>query len=170
MRWAAVATKCWNSRSVSPQFTGEVHLPGDLDKAACRIQVVANLVVGHGFYHGVGQPFSLEIIQRMFDELPANTAAPRLRNDGQIWDSALACVSFQAGGDISQNPAGLFRDKNSSRVGRDVFINMPGFAPAPVVAMQNAQALFHALIEGEAIEGFDRHPFEFREITGLVQS
>jgi len=163
--------ECWcKSEGIRSQLPSEMNLPGNLHKTAGGIEVLPNGVLGHCFNDGIGQALGAEIVQRMFDELAAKPATAELLGDCQIGNTSLARVPVETGSDVADHASLAFGDKNAGWVRRDVFIDMAGFAPTPIMPTERAQGGLKILLDCDTAEGFDGEPFDALQIVRAVQT
>lgn len=134
------------------QFAGEVDLAGDFDEAAGRIQMMAGGVLGHRFDHGVGETFAAKIVERVLDQLAAQTAIAEISGDGQIRNASFAGFAVNHGRDVADDMSFGFGDENAGGIGRNIFVDVTSFAPAPVVAVENAERLLDVFLERDTGE------------------
>jgi hypothetical protein len=147
-----------------------VSLAGDFHKTAGRVEVLANGILCHGLDYGKGHPFGAEILQRMFDELAAQTAAAKLRGNSKVRDAAFASFAIETSGNVTDKLALGFRYENTCRVRRDIVIDVTRFAPTPIVAVENAKGCFDIFLDGDAPERGDGEPFDCFQVIGAIEA
>ena len=129
--------------------------------------MLADGVVHHRFDHREGHAFAAEIGERVFDQLAAEAAAAREFVHGEIGDAAFARIAVEARGDPAEDGAVFLGDENAHWIGLAVFIDVAGFAPAPVAAAEHAELFLDVLINGKALESLDGEAAKFGQIGGL---
>ena len=139
-------------------------LPGDFDKAACRIKVLADFVSLECLDHRVGQTLAAKVIQSVLDEPATESLASRFGDKRDIGNATLAGRTVHRRRDVAHYLAFALRDKNSARVGSSIVIDVAHLSPSPVVAVQNSQMLLQQLIDGRAAKSFGGDPFEHFKI------
>lgn len=145
-----------------------MHLPRDFDKAARCIQVLTDGVLGHRFDHGIDQSLVAKVSQCVLNQLPAEPLAAEIGGDGQVGDPPFASRTIDDRRDVADDRARPLRDKNSRRVRRDVFIDVAGLAPLPIVTTQHTQRLFDILFERHTVEGSNGQLFDGHQICGPI--
>src|SRR5690606_8840463 len=58
-----------------------------------------------------------------------------------------------------------FEDEDPFGVAGGVGVHVPPFAPLPVAAVDDAEYLFHVLVDGDALKGFDGHLAEEGQVV-----
>ena len=142
------------------QLSCEVDLPRDFYKTACRIKMLPCFILRHRFNHRVGHAFPAKIIQGVFNEPPPESMTAKLRGHGEIWNAAFASFTIDQRCDVAGDVASSFCHKDAARICRHVFIDVAGFAPAPVMAVKNAARLLDVLLQRHAGERRDCKAFD----------
>lgn len=145
-------------------------LPRDLRETTSRIQVLTGFILRHGFDHRVSQTLAPEVIQSVFNELVSQPLTTVVRSNGQIRNAALATLAINQRRNVAEDPTLTFGNEHSSGIGRNVFIDVACFAPAPVPTVQDAQRRLDVLFERHSGKRFDRQPFDGFQIVRLVNT
>src|SRR5947207_1242200 len=111
----------WKNRGLTPcastlEPARKMDLPGDFDESTSRVEMLSDFILGHGFYHGVFQTFPAEIIERMFDQLPAQPLAAKLGVYGQIGNPASTRLAIDPRRDVPNHISLGFSHKDSVRI------------------------------------------------------
>ena len=91
-------------------------------------------VVIHRLDHRERHSLPSEIVKRMFDEEPTNTASSHGLIDRQIRYAALASSVVYARANVAENLIEFLCNKNTCRIRLDVLVDMSRFSPTPVMA------------------------------------
>src|SRR5213595_334191 len=103
--------------------------------------MMAGGVLGHGFNHRVDQAFAAEVIERVLDQLAAQTAIAKISGHRKIRNAAFPSLAIDHRGDVADDAAFGFGDEDSRWISCHVFVDVTRFAPAPVAPMKNPKRL-----------------------------
>jgi len=145
-------------------------LASDFNEAAGRVQVLADGVLRHCFDYRENHFFGSEIIQSVFDELPAQTAASELSDHSQVGNASSAGFAIDTSRDIADHAAVGLSDKNPSWIGSHIFVYVSRFAPAPIMSVENSEMSFDIFFDGHAAKGLNGQPFYRFQVRGSIRS
>src|SRR5215471_11549173 len=117
--------------------------------------MIADSVLCESLDLGVGEAGSAKVSQSVLEQLPPQALIAERSIDREIGNVADSGLAILPGGDVADNLAVVFRDENAGRFAGHIHVNMPSFAPSPVVAVDRPKSLFNAVVDGDALKAFD---------------
>src|SRR5262249_61471082 len=79
-------------------------------------------------------------------------------------------LGVRLGRDEPDDAAFVLGYEHALRVSRDIRLDLPGLPPAPVVAVDEAEAGFQVLVEADAVERLHGDPAQSIKIVGPIGS
>jgi hypothetical protein len=147
-----------------------MHLAGDFDEAEGGVEVVADGVLGESFNLGVRETGGAEMIDGMLDERSAEALVAMGGGDSEIWNVANSGRAVLPGGDIADDLAIVFGHEDTGGIAGDIVVDVPRFAPFPIMAIDQAKMLFDAVVDGNAGKALDGEALEVLKVGRLVKA